>query len=488
MATATIVLRDEVNIQINGLSAETRRRLSKQFSYDIPGARFTPAVRLGRWDGKTTYFTLSGSTFVNLLPEILPVLEEEKYEVTLDDQRQYDLIEFEFEQINEDSFNHITWPKGHQLAGQPIKLRDYQVDAVNKGLFNPQSIHALATGAGKTLITAALSQRCEKYGRTFVIVPNKTLIGQTEADYRNLQLDVGVYYGDRKEFGHKHTICTWQSLNVLLKSTKAGNAEITIQEFVAGVCCVIIDECHMATAAVLKDLLCSIFSKCQIRWGLTGTIPKEMFEFRSLQVSLGEVVNKIQASELQESGVLANCHVNITQMIDYVEYKEWQDELKYLLDTEVRQQWIAGLIEKISITGNTLVLVDRIEPGKKIASFIPDAVFVSGTTKSGDRQEQYDDIAISSNKVLIATYGIASVGLNVPKLHNVVLIEPGKSFVRVIQSIGRGLRKAEGKDGVTIWDICSTTKYSKRHLTKRKEFYREADYPFTIKKHDWQGK
>ena len=91
----------------------------------------------------------------------------------------------------------------------------------------------------------------------------------------------------------------------------------------------------------------------------------------------------------------------------------------------------------------------------------------------------------ADKKVIIATYGVAAVGINIPRIFNLVLIEPGKSFVRVIQSIGRGIRKAEDKDFVQIWDLTSSCKYAKRHLTQRKKFYREAEYPFTMEKIDW---
>jgi superfamily II DNA or RNA helicase len=114
------------------------------------------------------------------------------------------------------------------------------------------------------------------------------------------------------------------------------------------------------------------------------------------------------------------------------------------------------------------------------------AVFVSGATKAKDRQDEYDEISISSGKIIIATYGIAAVGINIPRIFNLVLIEPGKSFVRVIQSIGRGIRKAEDKDHVEIWDVTSTCKFAKRHLTKRKAFYKEANYPFTQEKLEWK--
>jgi superfamily II DNA or RNA helicase len=99
-----------------------------------------------------------------------------------------------------------------------------------------------------------------------------------------------------------------------------------------------------------------------------------------------------------------------------------------------------------------------------------------------ERKEQYDEVATSTNKIIIATYGVAAVGINIPRIFNLVLIEPGKSFVRVIQSIGRGIRKAEDKDHVEIWDITSSCKFAKRHLTQRKTFYREANYPFDVEK------
>ena len=149
--------------------------------------------------------------------------------------------------------------------------------------------------------------------------------------------------------------------------------------------------------------------------------------------------------------------------------------------------YISDLVTRVNGTGNTLVLVDRIATGKLLAEKLGDrAVFVSGATKAKDRKDEYDEVAISSDKIIVATYGVAAVGINIPRIFNLVLIEPGKSFVRVIQSIGRGIRKAEDKDHVQIWDITSTCKFAKRHLTKRKQFYREANYPFTLEKADWQ--
>jgi superfamily II DNA or RNA helicase len=257
-------------------------------------------------------------------------------------------------------------------------------------------------------------------------------------------------------------------------------------EFLEDVVCVMVDEVHMAKADALKTLLTGVMAHIPIRWGLTGTIPKEMYEFMSLKCSLGEVIGRLSASELQDQGVLANCHVNILQLIDHVEYKDYQSELRYLLETEARLDYISKLVETIRKTGNTLVLVDRIAPGKALIEKINNAVFVSGGTKADDRKESYDEFATSDNFVAVATYGVAAVGLNIPRIFNLVLIEPGKSFVRVIQSIGRGIRKAEDKDFVQIWDVTSTCKFAKRHLTVRKKFYTEANYPYAVEKTEWK--
>ena len=494
--TVRLIIRDEVNVKLEGLELTDRKKLVDKFKYEIPGARYQPSVRLGRWDGKVPFFNLGGTTYINLLPEILPMLDGWGYDIEVDDVREYSTT-FEFGTVHETSFFHINWPKGHPQEGQPILLRDYQVEIINRFLENPQCIQEVATGAGKTLITAALSASVQPYGRSIVIVPSKDLVRQTEADYKNMGLDVGVLFGDRKEYTRTHTICTWQSLNALLKNTKNYEADVTIHDFVEGVVCVMVDEAHSAKADALKTLLTSIFARVPIRWGLTGTVPKEDYAFQALHCCIGPVVGKLSASELQEAGHLANCHVNIVQMVDYVEYKDYQSELKYLTTTTERIAHIARLVDRIKESGNTLILVDRIECGKllqvelstlfSLLSDKPDVIFVSGNTKSKTRKEEYDEIATATNKVIIATYGVAAVGINIPRIFNLVLFEPGKSFVRVIQSIGRGIRKAQDKDHVEIWDITSTCKFAKRHLTKRKQFYKEANYPFSIEKLDWKA-
>ncbi len=485
MPSCKLIIKDEVNIKIEGLPVEIRRKLANTFKYEIPYARYHPAYKLGRWDGNVTLFGMGGNGYINQLPKILEVLDNSGVEVAdIEDLR--NSIKIEFPKVTEEFWGDKCWPDGHRYAGEPIRLRDDQVDVINKFLENPQCIQEIATGFGKTITTATLAKLCEPYGRTICIVPNKSLVEQTEEDFINCGLDVGVYYGDRKDLDRTHTICTWQSLNILDKKSKNHEQDIlTLAQFLDGVKTVMVDEVHMAKADALKTLLTGVMSHIPIRWGLTGTIPKEKFEFESIFASLGPVVGQVKAHELQEKGVLANCHVNIAQLIDLPEFKSYTDELKYLVTDEDRMIYISNLVKKISDTGNTLVLVNRIDSGKFLVNELEGSVFISGEVKTKDRKEEYDEVKTSDNKIIVATYGVAAVGINIPRIFNLVLLEPGKSFVRVIQSIGRGIRKAEDKDFVQIWDLTSTCKYAKRHLTERKKFYKEAKYPFTIDKIDW---
>ena len=617
-----LIIKDEVNIQITGLPVEVRRKLSNTFKYFDKSAQYRPAFKLGRWDGMVNLFSVGGNGYISQLERILEILASMK--VSIDDIiDQRTPIDLTFDNITETYWADQckVWPVGHSLEGQPIMLRDYQVNIIKHLTENTQCLASAATGCGKTIITATLSQLCEKFGRTITIVPNKSLVEQTEEDFINCGLDVGVYYGDRKNLSNKHTICTWQSLNILDKKSKNNEQDIiTLTEFLADVKTVIVDECfsgdslvltpsgyvaikdikegdlvinysedtktfktdtvvkqhinltkasnetmyelvfdnekiikvtgnhkflttdgwaradsltdedimvsrngvimlekckkiekpeqvynlhiendhnyivegmvvancHMAKAEVLKTLLTQNLKNAPIRWGLTGTVPKEAFEFESIYASIGPVISTLAASDLQDAGVLSSCHVNIMQLMDLPSFRTYADELNYLVTDENRMRYISNMILEISKTGNTLVLVNRIDSGKAIVKELPDAVFLSGANKTKDRKAEYDEIKVTNDKILVCTYGISSTGLNILRINNLVLLEPGKSFTRVIQSIGRGLRKGLDKESVEIYDISSTCKFSKRHLTTRKQFYTDAKYPFSIKKIDWK--
>lgn len=291
MPSCKLTIKDEVNIKFEGLSLETRRKLANKFKFEVPWARYQPAYRLGRWDGTVAFFGIGGTGYMSHIEECIDIVSREGYDIEVEDLRTP--INLEFKQVTENYWADMgkVWPKGHIMEGKPIVLRDYQYEAVNKFLENPQCLQEIATGAGKTITTATLSHCCEKYGRTVVIVPNKSLVEQTEEDFRNLELDVGVYYGDRKELNKTHTICTWQSLAVLEKDTKAGKADISIGEFVDGVVCIMVDECFAAGTLVLTP---------------TGYRPIESFQAGDL------VINYCEKTHRFKTDTVVKLHTNLT--------------------------------------------------------------------------------------------------------------------------------------------------------------------------------
>lgn len=243
----------------------------------------------------------------------------------------------------------------------------------------------------------------------------------------------------------------------------------------------VVSNCHTVNGKELREFLTGAVAHVPLRWGLSGTIPKEDYEFFALLASIGPVVGEVRADDLMEKGILSKCKIHVRQLIDDIDYKDWDAEKSFLSSDKARINYIAEYCKEISQNGNTLVLLNNIEMGKILSEQL-DTPFVYGKTKTSDRTEEYGAINYSDNRLLFATFGVASTGINIPRIFNLVMIDGGKSFKKTVQSIGRGLRIAADKDFVDIYDICSTGKYSKRHLTKRKEFYRDANYEFQVTK------
>lgn len=324
-----------------------------------------------------------------------------------------------------------------------------------------------------TLLTAAICKVVEGMGRTLTIVPSQSLVEQTADDFKLVEMDVGRYYSDHKEPSHKHTITTWQSLNEIIESNDAE----TFHAMTDGVVQVLVDECHQAKAKSLENILGKFLHNVPLRRGFTGTIPKEIFDAKTIISHLGNVVNRVTAKELQDRGILSRCHVNCIVTKDKHTFTTYDQEAKWLNTNGDRLQFMSEFVGEVTKSGNTLVLVNSVAAGEELNDMIPNSTFIYGKVKVKERKSAYQSIQTSDNKVIIATYQVAAVGINIPRIFNLVMIEAGKSFVRVIQTIGRGIRVAKDKDFVNIWDISSVSKFSKKHLKARLEFYDESEYP-----------
>lgn len=240
----------------------------------------------------------------------------------------------------------------------------------------------------------------------------------------------------------------------------------------------VVSNCHQAKSKSLDTILGKYLPHVPLRRGFTGTMPKEIFDSKSIIANVGPVVNRVTAKQLQDKGILSKCHVHCVVTKDKKEYASYDQEAKSLNTDKDRLDFISEFIQEVNKSGNTLVLVNKVAAGELLNDMIPDSTFVYGKTKVKERKSTYKSVQTSDNKVIIATYQVAAVGINIPRIFNLVMIEAGKSFVRVIQTIGRGIRVAKDKDFVNIWDISSESKFSKKHLKTRIEYYDESEYPY----------
>lgn len=488
MQKLTITFKDYIHCVVRGLDVIDTSNVVKKFKIFVPTAKYTAIYKLGRWDGYVNYFNVNGSTFVNLIPEILKSIDEKKYDIEYIYNDDLPIDPDLGDDIDEKFMSNISWYKGHRLEGQPIMLEEHQVRCVNALCNNHRSILSASTSAGKTLITGALLHKIKSFGRSVVVVPGKDLCQQTADELKYFGHDVGIVGMGIRDFGHNVTVCTWQTINSMEKKKKI-DAQLSFEELnklTENVVCLIFDEVHTCKGTEVKKVAEQTFKNVPIRWGLTGTVPKDKSEYYNILTSLGPVCEeKVTAKELQEKSFLSGCQINCIRLKDSLKFMEWSDESVYLSENKNRIQFVANLMSGVvKQNNNTLILINHIKTGELLEEMMikngVDAIFLNGSTKSKKRFEEYEKIKTENNKCIIATVQIASTGLNIPRLFNVVLLDVGKSFTRVIQSIGRGLRKASDKDFVSIYDISSELKFSKRHFNERIKYYNEAQYPYKI--------
>lgn len=478
---AKITILNEIFASLDGVPPSMHGTLSKLYAEYTDNYRYDPRFKLKRWDGKLRFYTDSGKMYNAMIPEIYKYLKTLGYSVNIVDKR-------ENKKVPETMIDNTY------LQKWGITLADHQVGAINALLANVNGIIEAGTGAGKTYITAALVKYYEEFlsEKVLVVVPNNDLVEQTAKDFDKTEVDYGIYSGSKKDLTKQHCIATWQALQ--------NNTQV-VNQFTA----IIVDECHQSTAesVMVSKIIKQHCKGMAIRVGLTGSMPKSKVNLKTNLYLFGQVVYSIKSSELIDMGWSAEMKLNVivtesdlTEL--YSKFKEqfpdsplsasyklfsqsyfvdYASEAHFLSTDKDRLQYVADIIDNARHkNGNTLCLVPNLTIAKRLSKLVSSSSVISGQTKN--RDEYYDSFKEEDSVVLFATYNLASTGLNIPRIFNLFLIDAGKSYTRVVQSIGRGLRKAKDKKRLFAFDVSSSFKYSTRHRGKRLKYYREQNYKY----------
>jgi hypothetical protein len=338
-------------------------------------------------------------------------------------------------------------------------------------------LHVYYTADGilhhNTSMCAALSLVLYLNGlQTLLIVPSTDLVKQTVDEFKHhlsaYPVGIGEYSGSKKDIDNPIVVATWQSLQNVPEYMKYFNA-------------VIVDEAHGAKATVIRDLINVHGKHISHRYGCTGTFPKGKCDQYALKLSIGTILKEIPARWLIEQGYLSEIEIEPVETVDEdPDLPDYASERAYLTHHDDRNEALAAAImEYRDKYGNTMVLVNTqsLAQGRAIANLIPGSVYLDGSSKSELRQEQYKQYADRDDMIVIASAGIASTGISIDRIFCLILLDPGKSFVKCIQAVGRGLRKKGDKFKVFVVDMYSKLKYGKKHWKERQGFYKEAGYP-----------
>ena len=465
-----LYLIDEVKVKFEGLSQKEIKYIIDSTKNYVKGYFQTAAFKIGEWDGKESFFMEDGFTFYYMLDKVFPLLENLGYNVDTD---------IEVHDLRDTYTPPEKITEGF-LGEYGIILRDLQYKAVNAVIDNEKGILNCATSSGKTKISLCLSKIYDSVGfKSLNIVPSQNLRNQTYNEYDG-KID-GVYKITDKDSvesikealeKYRHFIVTWQKLNNI---TEALNGFVGV---------LIVDEVHR-----FGDVLCNItaneLSDCPIRVGMTGTVPKDKNKREKVCCHIGgDVIYNVEASELMEEGLAAQAditmietdHKRFHQEFDQSKW-DWTKEQTYLNNNKERVIELADYINNLQST-NTLVLCSRqMAENLHNETGIP---YIDGDVKADTRQYYYDLFENNDGVKLIASYGTSSVGISIDRIFRLVLIDVGKDFSTVVQSIGRGIRKDGVFNKVEVLDISADSKYSLKHKKERIKIYDKHKYNYTV--------
>ena len=453
------------------------QELSDQLTFEVPGAKFMPAVRNRFWDGKIRLLNaLTAITYAGLVEEIRRFCKARDYEFSVDDSLK------PTKKIDEEET--IEFLKSLNLTMKP---RDYQVEAFMRAVNSDRGVFLSPTASGKSFIIYLIARYYN--ARTLIIVPTTSLVSQLASDFADYGFDSStnvhsVFSGQDKRSPKPITISTWQSIYKLPKSY------FEDYDLIIG------DEAHQFKAKSLTTIM-EKMENTKYRFGFTGTLDGSMTNEITLTGLFGPVYRVTTTKSLMDDGKVAKLNIKVIILKHKKEDRKlisktnYQDEVDWIVSNPLRNKFLRNLT--LSAEGNTLLLFQFVDKHGKllydsIKSKDPNrkVFFIHGGVDAEDRENVRRIVESESNAVIVASFGTFSTGINIRNLHNIVLASPSKSRIRLLQSIGRGLRLSETKDSVTVYDIGDDlrhgdrTNYTLQHLTERMEIYNSEDFEYKI--------
>jgi len=472
--------KNEVFLVITDLDPSTNQELSEFFTFEVPGFKFMPMYRNKMWDGKIRLFSpATGEIYVGLLPYVQKFCDSNAISYILEEG-----VEDGRDINNKDARNFIKSLKP-KSQGKSLKIRDYQVEAFQLAISRNRSLLVSPTASGKSLIIYSLVRYYQMMGlKTLILVPTTSLVEQMYSDFEDYGWSSGtycqkIYQGHDRKVTKDVVISTWQSLYKMPKA------------YFRDFGCVIGDEAHMFKAKSLTGIMTKMH-QCKYRFGLTGTLDGTQTHQLVLEGLFGAAEKVVTTKELIDKNTLASLkikciilrHPNIREKMDYAE------EIEYLVTNEKRTDFVVNLLRHLN--GNTLCLFQLVEKHGKILNDRmkeeENVYFVYGGTDTSEREKIRGLVETHSKSTTIASFGVFSTGVNIRNINNIVLASPSKSKIRVLQSIGRGLRTSSTKDSVLVYDIADDISYNDRrnytlnHFTERLNIYNEEQFDYEISK------
>jgi len=455
--------------------------LADQFTFEVPGAKFMPTYQKKYWDGKIRLFnTQTGEVYIGLLDRIVQFCKDHGYTYEFVESKYYGLPFEVNDRISKEGV------KDYMTAISKHKPRDYQIDGVYDALRNNRKLLVSPTASGKSLmIYAIIRYFVENKKNTLIVVPTTSLVEQMYKDFADYGWDVGsychkIYAGRERETESQVIITTWQSIYKLPRKY--------FERFDV----VVGDEAHQFKSKSLVAIMTKL-GNAKYRYGFTGTLDGSETHKWVLEGLFGPSYKIIKTDELMKKGHVATLDINVLLLKHPAhKFETFEDEVQYIITHEKRNNLIRNLA--LDLKGNTLILFARVEAhGEPLYEMINnntvehrDVFFVHGGVPTEDREEIREITEKQDNAIIVASYGTFSTGINIKRLHNVIFASPSKSRIRNLQSIGRVLRKGNGKVKATLYDIAddistkSRKNYTLNHLIERIKIYNEENFNYDI--------